>query len=160
MPYFFIGTIALILYCPAMGILSALTPWQGFRISSITHRRRRYKTLHLATLDRIGKLNKKRANQFHRSFTKQLGNAVRDNSSPIVFTSHLLRPIHLRSMRIILSTTAAPLRWRCSNVKISRWVRTGIRIQILIQEWRWITVPSTGVMVVIRPQCKKSSTKF
>lgn len=155
MPSIFVGIIALLLYCPAMVILSTLTPWQGFRISSITHRGRRYKTLHLATLDPIGTLNRDRANQFHRSFATQLGNALRDGSSPIVFTSHLLRPAHLRSMKIVLLTAARPPRWRCANVRMSRWVRTGIRIQVLIQEWRWITVPPTGVMVVIHPQRPK-----
>lgn len=151
MPYLCVGVITLFLYCPAMFILSAITPWKGFRITSVKHRGQRYKTLHLATLDRIGKLGRHQANKFHRSFITQLRKAIREDSVPVYFTSHLLRPAHVRSMKMTLSAVSTH-RWHCRRVRIAPGIRIGIRIQILVQEWRWITVPSTGVLVVIKPR--------
>lgn len=151
MAFIIVGTIALILYCPTMAILCAITPWKGFRISSIRHRGRRYKTLHLAALDRVGAMNRHQATKFHRSFITQLTKAIRDDSDPVFFTSHLLRPAHVRSMKMTLSATPTH-HLHCRKVRIPPGIRTGIRIQILIQEWRWITVPPTGALVVIKPR--------
>lgn len=151
MPYIVAAVTALFLYCPAMFVISTVTPWKGFRIASVKHRGRRYKTLHLATLDRIGRMNRHQANKFHCGFINRLASALSDDSAPVYFTSHLLRPSHLRSMKMMLSATAT-YRWHCRSVTIPRGVRVGIRMQILLQEWRWITVPASGVLVVIRPR--------
>lgn len=33
--------------------------------------------------------------------------------------------------------------------------RHGIRFRVRVQEWRWITVPETGILVVIYPESRR-----
>jgi len=48
-----------------MTIVSAVTPWKGFRTALVRHRKKHYTTLHLSTFDRVGHLNLRRAARFH-----------------------------------------------------------------------------------------------
>lgn len=160
MIYPLIVGLTLLLFCPSMTLLSTLTPWRGFRLAHVRHRRQAYLTLHLSTYDRVGHLSRQRAARFHQSFLGTLTTALRSEQTPVYFTSHLLRPAHLRSMAILLATEAPERRWHCQPVSIPPAVRTGIRIQILLQEWRWITVPKTGVLVVIHPVRKQADNRI
>ncbi|AYY47061.1 hypothetical protein EGX89_00045 (plasmid) [Citrobacter freundii] len=63
-----------------------------------------------------------------------------------------MRPAHMKSMTVLMGKMDDTHRWRCATVSIPAVVRNGIRLQTLIQEWRWITVPETGVLVLIRPR--------
>lgn len=144
--------ISLVLYCPIMTFLCAITPWKGFRTATIRHRKSRYTTLHLSVYDRVGHLSPRRAARFHKSFLTTLQQAVLTGRHPVYFTSHLMRPAHMKSMTSLLSPLADSHRWRYHTVTIPRAIRTGIRLQIFFQEWRRITVPETGVLVVIRPR--------
>ncbi|HEY4436081.1 MAG TPA: hypothetical protein VGN40_07945 [Lelliottia sp.] len=146
--------LTLLLYCPIMTIVSAVTPWRGFRTASVRHRKTYYTTLHLSVYDRVGHLSLRRAARFHRSFLATLQLALQRNSDPVYFTSHLMRPAHMKSLAVLMSKMSETHRWRCSTVTIPSVVRNGIRLQILVQEWRWITVPETGVLVLIRPRRK------
>lgn len=146
--------LTLLLYCPIMTIISAVTPWKGFRTALVRHRKKHYTTLHLSTFDRVGHLNLRRAARFHRSFLATLQLALQRDSTPVYFTSHLMRPAHLKSMTILMSKMGETHRWRCTIVTIPPAIRNGIRLQTFLQEWRWITVPETGVLVLIRPRRK------
>lgn len=95
--------LTLLLYCPIMTIVSAVTPWKGFRTALVRHRKKHYTTLHLSTFDRVGHLNLRRAARFHRSFLATLHLALQRDSTPVYFTSHLMRPAHLKSMTILMS---------------------------------------------------------
>lgn len=143
-----------VLFGPLMAIAAAVTPWKGFRTSSVRHRKRRYTTLHLSIYDRVGHLTPRRAARFHRSFLTTLQLAIRKNSGPVYFTSHLMRPAHMKSLKTLMASMEDTHRWRCIAVTLTPVVRNGIRLQILVQEWRWITVPETGVLVLIRPRRK------
>lgn len=152
--------LTLVLYCPFMTLLCILTPWQGFRLARVQHRRQTYLTLHLSIYDRVGHLNRRRAARFHRSFLTTLTAALQQEPTPVYFISHLLRPAHLRSMTVMLTTAMPACRWHCLPVRIPQCVRTGITIQILLQEWRWVTVPKTGVLVVIHPAEYRSANRY
>ena len=148
--------LTLLLYCPVMTIVSAVTPWTGFRTASVSHRKKHYTTLHLSTFDRVGHLNLHRAARFHRSFLATLQLALQRDSAPVYFTSHLMRPAHMKSMTLLMGKMDDTHRWRWITVSIPPAVRNGIRLQTLVQEWRWITVPETGVLVLIRPRRRTS----
>lgn len=144
-----LGTATVLLLCPVFSLLCLLTPWRGFRSGRFIHRYRHYTTMHLSTFDRVGHLNRQQATRFHRSFLLTLDEILNRTDNPVFFTSHLLRPVHLRSMEALLARAVPERRWRKCSVHISRGVRVGIQLQMLLQEWRWITVPDTGVLVVI-----------
>lgn len=150
MIYILIVSLSFLLYCPVMTLFSAITPWQGFRLAKVRHRQRRYTTLHLAAFDQVGHLDKRRATRFHDSFISTLKNAIESRGMPVYFTSHLLRPAHMRSMKKLLTSEPPIYHWRCHPIRISRFVRKGIWFQMLLQEWRWVNVPETGYIVVIR----------
>lgn len=142
--------LTLLLYCPIMTIVSVMTPWKGFRAASVRHRKKHYTTLHLSTFDRVGHLNLRRGARFHRSFLATLQLVLQRNNAPVYFTSHLMRPAHLKSLATLMSEMRETHRWRSTTVTIPPAVRKGIRLQTLVQEWRWINVPETGVLVLIR----------
>lgn len=154
-----LGTAAILLLCPIFAVLCFLTPWRGFRTGWASHRHRRYATMHLSTFDRVGHLDRQQAMRFHKSFLSTLDEILYRTDSPVFFTSHLLRPVHLRNMELLLAHQASERRWRKCSVRISRGVRVGIQLQMLLQEWRWITVPDTGVLVVITQKRKYSCPK-
>ena len=144
----------LVLYCPFMTLVSAVTPWKGFRAGTVHHRKRCYTTLHLSVYDRVGHLRPRRAARFHRSFLTTLQLALRKSSGPVCFTSHLMRPAHRKSLTTLMASMSETHRWRSTRINLPAVVRNGIRLQMLVQEWRWITVPKTGVLVLIRPRRK------
>lgn len=146
--------LTLFLYCPIMAVFCALTPWQGFKTTTVRRRKKRYTTLHLSGRARIGHLSRRRATRLHRSFITTLQQALQKEATPVYFTSHLLRHTHLKSMTALLTSVEDTHRWRCVPVTVSRGVRTGIQLLTFMQEWRWIRVPDTGVLVVIRPARK------
>lgn len=139
------------LYGPVTTLISILKPWQGFLVRKTRHRNRPYVTLHLSGYDRVGHLNRRRAARLHRDFLSSLRCALLQGNTPVYFTSHLMRPAHMKSMTALLASLPSSHPWRCRAVTLSRAVRTGIWLQMLLQEWRWITVPEKGVLVVIRP---------
>lgn len=143
--------LTLFLYCPIMAIVCALTPWKGFKTATSRRRRQRYTTLHLSARARIGHLSRRRATRLHRSFLTTLHRALQNDTTPVYFTSHLMRPAHRKSMTALLTSLKGTHRWRCIPVPVSRRVRTGITLLTFMQEWRRINVPDTGVLVVIRP---------
>lgn len=144
--------MGLLLYGPFMMLISTITPWKGFRTAKVLRHTGCYTTLHLSVYDRVGHLTPRRATRFHLSFLTTLLQAVESGNNPVFFTSHLMRPTHMKSMTNLLKQMEDTHRWRCHTVPIPRAVRNGIRLQILFQEWRRITVPETGVLVVIRPR--------
>ncbi|MEG5552384.1 hypothetical protein UXO11_22675 [Enterobacter wuhouensis] len=152
--YAIVGSVpvALLLYCPLMTLISFITPWKGFRTSTVRRKNRFYTTLHLSIYDRVGHLNLRRAARFHRSFLSTLERALHQNAKTVFFTSHLMRPAHMKTMTALLKSMEDTHRWHCRDVTIPLHIRNGIRLQIFIQEWRRITVPKTGVLVVIRPR--------
>lgn len=154
-----LGTAAVLLLCPVFALICFLTPWRGFRAGRVTHRHRHYATMHLSTFDRVGRLDRQQATRFHQSFLSTLKEMLHETDNPIFFTSHLLRPVHLRSMKTLLARETPDRRWRKRFVHISRVVRVGIQLQMLLQEWRWIIVPDTGVLVVIAPKRNSSCPK-
>lgn len=144
-------TFSMATVCPVMTLISSLKPWQGFRLIRKRRRSRPYITLHLSGLDRVGHLNRRRAARLHQNFLSTLKSALLQGDATVYFTSHLMRPAHMKSMTTLLASLPSSHQWRCQTLSVSRAVRTGIRLQILVQEWRWIKVSEKGVLVVIRP---------
>ncbi|MGJ3289493.1 hypothetical protein [Klebsiella sp. PL-2018] len=143
---------SLVLLGPVMFVICLLTPWRGFRLATARRHRRRYITLHLSSFDRVGHLDRVRARLFHDSFLAAMEKALAHRERPVFFVSHLLRPSHRRSLRDMMSSRYPERRWRCRQIPLRRSVRYAIRIQMLLQEWRWITVPDTAWLVVVRPE--------
>lgn len=135
-------------------LMFAATPWRGFKTGTKPHRMQRYTTLHLSGYDRVGHLNLRQAARFHQSFLTVLQQALQTRSSPLYFRSHLMRPAHRKSLTKLMASMAGTHRWRSTPVTLSAFERHGIRVQIFLSEWRWITVPETGVLVLIRPRRK------
>ncbi|MDV5280091.1 hypothetical protein [Leclercia adecarboxylata] len=79
--------LMLLLYCPIMTFIGALTPWRGFRTASVRHRKKRYTTLHLSVYDRVGYLSLRRAARFHRSFLSVLQLALQNKTTRCI-SSH------------------------------------------------------------------------
>lgn len=142
--------MVLIFFRPVMGLASLLTPWRGFILSTVRRHNGRYTTLHLSIYDYIGHLSPRRGRRFHKSFLDTLQRAIQEGGQPVYFASHLMRPAHMKSMTALLKPMANTHCWRQREITIPRHIRWGIRLQMLIQEWRWIPEPETGVLVVIR----------
>lgn len=140
---------------PVMYLLSCLAPRKGFIISRVTHRKKHWLTLHLAPLDRVGHLDRRQAYGFHQRFLQRLAEALHTDTLPVFFKSHLMRPVHMRTMHNLLNTRFRNARCFCIRVPLHPAARAGIRFQVLVQEWRWITVPETGILVVIYPESRK-----
>ncbi|EBT5359770.1 hypothetical protein CLK33_18030 [Salmonella enterica] len=146
---------SVLLMGPVMYLLSCLAPRKGFIVSQVTHRKKHWLTLHLAPLDRVGRLDRRQAYCFHQRFLERLAETLHTDTLPVFFKSHLMRPVHMRTMHNLLYTRFRNARCFCIRVPLHPAVQAGIRFQVLIQEWRWITVPETGILVVIYPESRK-----
>lgn len=123
---------------------------QGFYTVETTHKGKHWRTIHLTSYDPVGRLSRMQALHFHQCFLAALVNALRGFREPIYFRSHLMRPVHLRSMEKCLAAFPER-RWRKKRVSISRAEYWGIRLQTLFNEWRWITPQDRGYLIVIGP---------
>lgn len=142
--------VCLVLYCPCFTLIALVTPWKGFVVFSVRHRHRKYRAVHLALLDRVGNLNRRRARRYHQAFIQALEEALTARPmQPVFIRSHLLRPA-----QVVLVCQALSLRtgYRCRIVPVTLplWERTAIVAQMLLQEWRFVQLPPVqAVMVVI-----------
>lgn len=123
---------------------------RGFYTVGTTHKGKRWRTMHLTSYDPVGRFNRIRAAHFHQCFLVALEKALRGFREPLYFRSHLMRPVHLRSMEECLAAFPER-RWRKKRVSISQAENWGIRLQTLLNEWRWITPQDKGYLIVIGP---------
>lgn len=144
--------VCLAFYCPVFTLLAWVTPWKGFAVFNVKHRRRQYRAVHLALLDRVGNINRRRTLRYHRAFVCALECALSMSPSrPVFFRSHLMRPAQVKLAYRSLSGRS-DYRYRLVSVKLPQWERVAMVVQMLLQEWRLIPFPSgQAVMVVIRP---------
>lgn len=147
--------ICLALYCPCFTVLAWLTPWKGFVVFKVVRHHRRYRAIHLSLLDRVGAMNRGRAERYHRAFVRALTQALTMDESagqpqgPVFFRSHLMRRAQVRLACRVLSRYPG-WRYRVVSVTLPRWERLAMVAQMLLQEWRLITYPpENAVMVVI-----------
>ncbi|ECR4900784.1 hypothetical protein R6V96_002329 [Salmonella enterica] len=153
MEYAVFVMVCLVLYCPCFTLITLVTPWKGFAVFSVTHRCRQYWAVHLALLDRVGTMNRRRARRYHQAFVLSLEKALTAQPvRPVFFRSHLMRPAQIALACRVLSHGAERAEYRCRIVTVTlpRWERVAIVAQMLLQEWRFIPLPSeNAVMVVI-----------
>lgn len=131
---------------------------RGFYTVETTHKGKHWRTMHLTSYDPVGRLSRMQALHFHQCFLAALENALRGFREPLYFRSHLMRPVHLRSMENCLAAFPER-RWRKKRVRISRAEHWGIRLQTLFNEWRWITPQNRGYLIVIGPPRTRGKSK-
>ncbi|EDV1765035.1 hypothetical protein C9571_001714 [Salmonella enterica subsp. enterica serovar Braenderup] len=150
MAYVVFVLVCLALYCPFFTLIALVTPWKGFAVFSVKHRHRQYRAVHLALLDRVGTMNRRRARRYHQAFVQALEEALTSRPvRPVFFRSHLMRPAQVALACQALSHRAE-YRCRIVPVTLPRWERTAIVAQMLLQEWRFVRLPPAhAVMVVI-----------
>ncbi|EEM9345449.1 hypothetical protein GL442_26240 [Salmonella enterica] len=150
MAYVVFVLVCLALYCPFFTLIALITPWKGFAVFSVKHRHRQYRAVHLALLDRVGTMNRRRARRYHQAFVQALEEALTSRPvRPVFFRSHLMRPAQVALACQALSHRAE-YRCRIVPVTLPRWERTAIVAQMLLQEWRFVRLPpALAVMVVI-----------
>ncbi len=140
----------LALYCPCFTLIALLTPRKGFAVFSVRHRQRHYRAVHLALLDRVGTMNRRRTRLYHLAFVRVLEEALTARPVlPVFFRSHLLRPAQVE---LACQTLSRRPGYRCRIVPVilPRWERVAIVVQMLLQEWRFVQLPPVqAVMVVI-----------
>ncbi len=140
---------AIAVYCPVHRMICLFT-LRGFRVFGMRRRGKSYWFIHLATFSRVGTLNKSKLDYFNSTFVSALESAVQRGDRRIVFRSHLVRP---GAIRLAAGTlTRHHCRYRVVPVEISRTERIGISLQMLLQEWRRVTVSKQGMMFVIDRQ--------
>lgn len=152
MEYSVFVMVCLVLYCPCFTLLSLVTPWKGFAVFNVKHRRRQYRAVHLALLDRVGNINRRNTLRYHRAFVSALDSALSMSPSrPVFFRSHLMRPAQVKLACRTLSGRS-DYRYRLVSVKLPLWERGAMVVQMLLQEWRLIPFPpGQAVMVVVWP---------
>ncbi|EBY2753636.1 hypothetical protein DVF53_23935 [Salmonella enterica subsp. enterica serovar Kottbus] len=150
MEYVVFVMVCLVLYCPCFTLIAWVTPWKGFAVFSVTHRHRQYRAVHLALLDRVGTVNRRRVRHYHHAFVQALETALLARPvRPVFFRSHLMRPAQVALACQVLSHRTG-YRCRIVPVTLPRWERIAMVAQMLLQEWRVIPLPSDqAVMVVI-----------
>ncbi|EBO9565141.1 hypothetical protein CG594_20855 [Salmonella enterica] len=150
MAYVVFVLVCLALYCPFFTLIALVTPWKGFAVFSVKHRHRQYRAVHLALLDRVGTMNRRRARRYHQAFVQALEEALTSRPvRPVFFRSHLMRPAQVALVCQVLYHRAE-YRCRIVPVTLPRWERTAIVAQMLLQEWRFVRLPPAhAVMVVI-----------
>lgn len=149
MIFFMFLVPALILYCPCFTLQSVIGRQKGFEVFTLRHRGRRWRVIHLAVRERVGRMTRCRVRFYHDTFLRALGEALQ-SGEPVLFRSHLMRPAQVRlACRPLMDTGR---RYRVVVVNIPRYERQMMALQMLLQEWRFIRVPEQGVMVVVSPQ--------
>ncbi|EHF6859513.1 hypothetical protein J1L44_004506 [Salmonella enterica subsp. enterica serovar Panama] len=140
--------LALLLYCPCFTLLASFGRQKGFDVFTLRHRGRRWRVVHLAVRERVGRMTRCRVRFYHHAFVRALNEALQ-SGEPVVFRSHLMRPAQVRLACQIL----VPVRRRhhIVTVAIPYYERRLMMLLMLLQEWRFIRVPERGVMVVVSP---------
>lgn len=115
----------------------------------LRHRGQRWRVIHLAVRERVGRMTRRRVRFYHDAFLRGLGEALQ-SGEPVLFRSHLMRPVQVRLACQALVYTRR--RYRIVTVNISQYERRLMTLQMLLQEWRFIRIPEQGVMVVVSPQ--------
>lgn len=144
---FFLFVVSIALYCPIYFSLCLLVPFKGFSVSYMTHRKRRYAVIHISLFSKIGRLNKNKLKKFNTAFVSTLDTALQSKRESVIFRSHLMRASQVRLAESVLSRRNR--RYRVSIVVLSRMERVGIICQTFLQEWRLVTIPHQGVMIVV-----------
>lgn len=90
MEYVVFVLVCLALYCPFFTLIALVTPWKGFAVFSVRHRHRKYRAVHLALLDRVGTMNRRRARRYHQAFIQALEEALSAQPVHPVFFAHTL----------------------------------------------------------------------
>ncbi|EKQ1742882.1 hypothetical protein P4X65_004679 [Salmonella enterica] len=141
--------LALVLYCPCYTLQSVIGRQKGFSVFTLRHRGRRWRVIHLAVRERVGRMNRHRVKFYHHAFLRALNEALQ-TGEPVVFRSHLMRPAQVR----LACQTLMPSRRRhhIVTVNIPLYERRLMALLMLLQEWRFIRVPAQGVMVVVSPE--------
>ncbi|EBY9434044.1 hypothetical protein G6O06_004756 [Salmonella enterica subsp. enterica] len=141
--------LALVLYCPCYTLQSVIGRQKGFSVFTLRHRGCRWRVIHLAVRERVGRMNRHRVKFYHHAFIRALNEALQ-TGEPVVFRSHLMRPAQVR----LACQTLMPTRRRhhIVTVNIPLYERRLMALLMLLQEWRFIRVPAQGVMVVVSPE--------
>lgn len=149
MIFFMFLVPALILYCPCFTLQSVFGRKKGFEVFTLRHRGGRWRVIHLAVRERVGRMTRCRVRFYHDAFLRALGEALR-SGEPVLFRSHLMRPaqVALACQPLI----SCDRRYHVTRVNIPPHERRLMTMQMLLQEWRFIRVPEQGVMVVVSPQ--------
>ncbi|EIH3277596.1 hypothetical protein LGI69_004728 [Salmonella enterica] len=144
--------LALVLYCPCYTLQSVIGRQKGFSVFTLRHRGRRWRAIHLAVRERVGRMSRHRVKFYHHAFLRALNEALQ-TGEPVVFRSHLMRPAQVR----LACQTLMPTRRRhhIVTVNIPLYERRLMALLMLLQEWRFIRVPAQGVMVVVSPEIKR-----
>ncbi|EJN3057268.1 hypothetical protein NPV75_002091 [Salmonella enterica] len=141
--------LALLLYCPCYTLQSVIGRQKGFSVFTLRHRRGRWRVIHLAVRERVGRMNRHRVKFYHHAFIRALNEALQ-TGEPVVFRSHLMRPAQVRlACQTLMSTRR---RHHIVTVNIPLYERRLMALLMLLQEWRFIRVPAQGVMVVVSPE--------
>lgn len=149
MIFFLFLILALILYCPCFMLQSVFVRKKGFEVFTFRHRGRRWRVIHLAVRERVGRMTCRRVRLYHDAFLRALGEALQ-SGEPVLFRSHLMRPAQIRLACQILTSSCR--RHHIVTVVIPSYERRVMTLLMLLQEWRFIRVPEQGVMVVVSPQ--------
>ncbi|EBS5580248.1 hypothetical protein DPU24_23150 [Salmonella enterica subsp. enterica serovar Oranienburg] len=139
--------LALLLYCPCFMLLSVSGRQKGFSVFKIHHRGRRWRVIHLAVRERVGRMNRRRVLFYHDAFLLALSEALQ-SGDPVLFRSHLMRPAQVVLAYQVLQYTGR--RYRIVTVDIPSYERRMMTLLMLLQEWRFVRMPKQGVMVVVR----------
>ncbi|EPC4838960.1 hypothetical protein Q1B87_003832 [Salmonella enterica] len=141
--------LALVLYCPCYTLQAVIGRQKGFSVFTLRHRGQRWRVIHLAVRERVGRMNRHRVKFYHHAFIRALNEALQ-TGEPVVFRSHLMRPAQVR----LACQTLMPSRRRhhIVTVNIPLYERRLMALLMLLQEWRFIRVPAQGVMVVVSPE--------
>ncbi len=149
MIFFLFLVLALILYCPCFMLQSVIGRQKGFDVFTFRHRGRRWRVIHLAVRERVGRMTRCRVRFYHDAFLRALGEALR-TGEPVLFRSHLMRSAQVAlACQTLISCDR---RYHVTRVNIPPYERRLMALQILLQEWRFVRVPEQGVMVVVSPQ--------
>uniref|UniRef100_UPI003A941C56 hypothetical protein n=1 Tax=Salmonella enterica TaxID=28901 RepID=UPI003A941C56 len=140
--------LALVLYCPCYTLQSVIGRQKGFSVFTLRHRGQRWRVIHLAVRERVGRMDRHRVKFYHHAFLRALNEALQ-TGEPVVFRSHLMRPAQVRlACQTLMS---ARRRHHIMTVNIPLYERRLMALLMLLQEWRCIRVPAQGVMVVVSP---------
>ncbi|EBW6364045.1 hypothetical protein DPU24_25280 [Salmonella enterica subsp. enterica serovar Oranienburg] len=151
MIFFLFLVLALLLYCPCFTLLSVSGRPKGFSVFTLLHRSRRWRVIHLAIRERVGRMNRRRVRFYHDAFLRALSEALQ-SGEPVLFRSHLMRPAQVRLACQALMHTDR--RYRIATVRMSGYERRLMTLLMLLQEWRFVRMPERGVMVVVSSSVK------
>ncbi len=103
--------------------------------------------IHLALFSKVGRLSKAQTRRFNAEFVSVLEKALGQHDCAVVLRSHLFRKPQIALAEGCLSKYDR--KYRVVRVELSRFERVGIMLQMLMQEWRLVSVPNKGIMIVV-----------